>query len=342
MNLSFASPQYLYALLGILPLIILYIYTLDKRPATIRFSALRFFPPSPQGIRVWLRHIPFVLRTLAWGLLIFILARPVSSSGLHELEKSGINIVIALDISTSMKDQDLAPNRLEVAKAKAEQFIAKRSNDRIGLVLFGNEAFLQCPLTLDHQALTAFVQDINFVSDISSQTAIGNAITMAVIALKRGQHQSGRIAPTNTPPANSTSQVIVLITDGRNTSGELDPHTAAQLAASYGIKIYTIGIGQPAAAQPPTAQSHFYSQSLLNETTLRDVADLTGGQYFNVQNNRALELTFAAIDNLEKVTFYEKKHLLRAERYLPFALTLFGVIVLELLLSMFVLRKHPA
>ncbi|BBM88852.1 hypothetical protein COTS27_00539 [Spirochaetota bacterium] len=385
--ITFLQPAYLYGLIIVLPMILLYVFTIKRRSSALKFS-LFLMTGIPKGHRVYVRHLPFILRLVACVLLIIIIAQPVKSGGLHDLEKTGINIVLALDISTSMKEADLNPNRLTVAKAKAEQFIAKRTNDRIGLVVFGSEALLQCPLTLDHQALTAFVRDINFLQEISSQTAIGNAIAMGVIALNRGDRNpynrnpdsrtssktwelpsrvediaaltAGVAAISKQSPINATTQnattqkkrgskVIVLITDGRNTSTELDPITAAQIARAFGIKIYTIGIGEPAKNfypysnnTPQELQENFYAQSLIDETTLKELATLTSGKYFNVQDSQALELTFKEIDNLEKTTFNEKKYLVQNTRYLSFAYIVFIVFSLELVLANLYVRKRPS
>ena len=224
----FANPNYLYLLLLLIPMIGYYIYKLRKSQASLRVSSSEPFKVAGgTSLLVYMRHLPFVLRTLAVALLIVILARPQSTDNWSSSSTEGIDIMLAMDISGSMLAQDLKPNRLEAAKDVAASFINGRPNDNIGLVVFSAESFTQCPLTTDHTVLLNLFKDIQS-GMIQDGTAIGLGLANAVSRVK---------------DSKAKSKVIILLTDGSNNAGEIAPVTAAEIAKTFGIRVYTIGVG---------------------------------------------------------------------------------------------------
>ncbi|MDR1161305.1 MAG: VWA domain-containing protein, partial [Tannerellaceae bacterium] len=222
----FANPTYLYLLLLLIPLIGWYIWKLRKSQASLQVSSSQPFDlPGGRSLKVYLRHVPFVLRMLAVALLIIVLARPQSTNSWQNSSTEGIDIMLAIDISGSMLAQDLRPNRMEAAKDVAASFINGRPNDNIGLVVFSGESFTQCPLTTDHTVLLNLFKDIHS-GMIEDGTAIGLGLANAVSRIKDSQ---------------AISKVIILLTDGSNNMGEIAPVTAAEIAKTFGIRVYTIG-----------------------------------------------------------------------------------------------------
>jgi len=233
----FLHPEYLYLLLLLIPLIVWYVIRLSKAQASFKLASTQAFKEMKPDFRVYMRHLPFVLRLISIALIIIVIARPQSVSSWEETETQGIDIVMALDVSGSMLAQDLKPDRLQAAKKVAAEFITDRKNDNIGLVVFAGESFTQCPLTTDHKVLLNLLNDINF-GMIEDGTAIGSGLATAVNRLKESE---------------SKSRVVILLTDGTNNSGQIAPLTAAELARSYGIRVYTVGVGTKGMAPTPVS-----------------------------------------------------------------------------------------
>lgn len=280
-------------------------------------------------LRVYMRHLPFALRMIAIALIIVVIARPRSVNSWEETETQGIDIVMALDVSGSMLAQDLEPDRLLAAKKVASEFIADRPNDNIGLVIFAGESFTQCPLTTDHNVLLNLLNDIEF-GMIEDGTAIGLGLATSVNRLKNSE---------------SESRVVILLTDGTNNSGQIAPLTAADLARSYGIRVYTVGVGTKGMAPTPVNTPYgIRMQNMqvdIDEKTLTEIAAMTGGQYFRAQDTEGLRHVYEEIDEMEKYLISVQNVTRHKELFLPFALAALGLILLELLLRRTWLRSLP-
>lgn len=326
----FANPTYLYLLLLLVPLIGWYIYKLHKSQASLQVSSSEAFQlPGTSSWKVYMRHLPFVLRMLAIALLIVVLARPQSTNSWQNSSTEGIDIVMAMDISTSMLAEDLKPNRLEAAKDVAASFINGRQNDNIGLVVFAAESFTQCPLTIDHGVLLNLFKDIQ-PGIIQDGTAIGLGLANAVSRIKDS-------------PAKS--KVIILLTDGVNNTGEIAPVTAAEIAKTFGTRVYTIGVGtQGEAPYPiPTAFGVQYQNVPveIDEQVLKQIASTTGGQYFRATDNSSLKEIYSEIDQLEKTKISVQEFSKKQEEYKNWALLVFALLLIEVLLRNTVLRNIP-
>ena len=326
----FANPTYLYLLLLLVPLIGWYIYKLHKSQASLQVSSSEAFQlPGTSSWKVYMRHLPFVLRMLAIALLIVVLARPQSTNSWQNSSTEGIDIVMAMDISTSMLAEDLKPNRLEAAKNVAASFINGRQNDNIGLVVFAAESFTQCPLTIDHGVLLNLFKDIQ-PGIIQDGTAIGLGLANAVSRIKDSQ---------------AKSKVIILLTDGVNNTGEIAPVTAAEIAKTFGIRVYTIGVGtQGEAPYPiPTAFGVQYQNVPveIDEQVLKQIASTTGGQYFRATDNSSLKEIYSEIDQLEKTKISVQEFSKKQEEYKNWALLVFALLLIEVLLRNTVLRNIP-
>ncbi|HCC86153.1 MAG TPA: aerotolerance regulator BatA [Porphyromonadaceae bacterium] len=327
--MEFLHPEYLYLLLLLVPLTLWYIVRLSKAQASFRLASTDAFNEMKPGFRVYMRHFPFLLRLLSIALVIIVIARPQSVSSWEESETQGIDIVLALDVSGSMLAQDLQPDRLQAAKKVAAEFITDRSNDNIGLVIFAGESFTQCPLTTDHKVLLNLLNEINF-GMIDDGTAIGLGLATSVNRLKESQSQS---------------KVVILLTDGTNNSGQIAPLTAADLARSYGIRVYTVGIGTKGMAPTPVNTPFgIRMQNMpvdIDEETLTEIAALTGGQYFRAQDTEGLRQVYNEIDEMEKYLISVQNVTRRQELFLPWALAALALILLELLLRRTWLRSIP-
>lgn len=328
--MEFASPHNLFLLLFLIPLIIWYIYKLRNAQATFKMSSTSAFDGKMGGAKVYLRHIPFLLRLVALALVVIVIARPQSLNSSQKTRTEGIDIVMALDISGSMMAQDLKPNRLEAAKKVASDFIADRENDRMGLVIFAGESFTQVPLTTDHGVLLNLLHEVE-PGMIEDGTAIGLGLANAVNRLK---------------DSDSKSKVVILLTDGSNNRGQIAPLTAAELAKNYGIRVYTIGVGTRGKALFPV-YNQFGQQSLqymdvdIDEKMLTEIADMTGAKYFRAVDNESLRDVYSEIDQLEKTKISVNNVTQREELYLPYALLALGLILLELILRRTVFRSIP-
>ena len=327
----FANPSYIYLLLLLIPLIGWYFWKMRKNQASVEMSSSQAFDaPKAVTAKVYLRHVPFVLRMIAIALVIVILARPQSTNSWQNSSTEGIDIMMAIDISSSMLAQDLRPNRLEAAKNVAADFINGRPNDNIGLVVFSAESFTQCPLTTDHAILLNLFKNIQS-GMIEDGTAIGLGLANAVSRIKDSQ---------------AKSKVIILLTDGSNNRGEIAPVTAAEIAKTFGIRVYTIGVGTKGEAPYPFRLPGGMIQTQMipvdiDEPTLKQIATTTGGQYFRATDNASLKEIYSEIDQMEKTKISVREYSKKQEEYKNIALLLLALLLLELLLKHTLLKKIP-
>ncbi|MDH6355560.1 Ca-activated chloride channel family protein [Dysgonomonas sp. PH5-45] len=326
--MEFANPKCLFLLLLLVPLVVWYVVKLRHTQANFKLSSTSAFTRLPSSWRVSLRHLPFILRTLAIALVILVIARPQSVTSYEKSKSQGIDIVIALDVSGTMLARDFKPDRLEAAKSVAAEFIAARENDKIGLVVFGGESFTQCPLTTDRRVLLNLLRDVRY-GMIENGTAIGLGLANSVNRLK---------------DSKSKSKVIILLTDGSNNRGQIAPLTAAELAKGYDIRVYTIGVGTRGMAPMPVAVGSEFTQMEpvdIDERTLTEIASITGGEYFRATDNNSLKNIYNKIDEMEKYLISVNQVTRRKELFMPFAILALGLIVCELVLRRTTFRNIP-
>jgi Ca-activated chloride channel family protein len=326
---SFANPEYFYLLILIAPLVAWYIWREKKQYASYQVSSLGAFKMGASRWRIYSRHLVFIARILALSLLVVVMARPQSSRAWETQTTEGIDIIIAMDISGSMLARDFKPDRLEVAKETAQRFINGRPNDRIGLVIYAGESFTQCPLTTDHAVLINLIADIKS-GMVTDGTAIGMGLATSVSRLR---------------DSDAISKVIILLTDGVNNAGSIDPITAAEIAKTFGIRAYTVGIGShgeaPYPVQTPFGVQYQNMKTEIDEDLLRQIADLTDGRYFRATNKKALTDIYDQIDQLEKTKIEVKEYSKKQEEYLIFALAALALIFFEFLLRNTIFRTIP-
>lgn len=327
---NWVNPEYLYLLL-LLPLLAVWYWFRNKNNnPELHFSGLKVFEQMPRSPKSLVIHSLFVLRLLAIGLLIIAFARPQSVSTSQNIQIEGIDIVMALDVSGSMLARDFEPDRLEAAKAVASDFIAKRVNDRAGLVIFSGESFTQVPLTTDHAVIRNIFKEIKS-GMIEDGTAIGDGLATSVSRLQDSE---------------AISKVIILLTDGVNNSGSVDPLSAAEIAKMFGIRVYTIGVGSRGMAPYPV-QDQFgrvrmqQMEVQIDEQLLQKIAEMTGGHYFRAENNKKLQEIYAEIDKLEKSKIDVQDFRQKFELFLPLALAALVLFVLEILMRYLVLKRFP-
>jgi Ca-activated chloride channel family protein len=328
----FADPEYLY-LLAVIPLLVYWYWKRRaKGSGKIRFSDIHVIKRVGRTAKQRLRHSLFLLRLLFISLIIIDFARPQSGSQMRETTTEGVDIILALDVSSSMLAEDFKPkNRLEAAKKVAEEFIQGRQNDRLGLVIFAGESFTQCPLTLDYGVLMTLMQDIKVADQDWDGTAIGMGIVNAVNRLR---------------DSKAKSKVIILLTDGVNNRGEVDPVTASNIAAAIDVKIYTIGAGSHGTAlypvNDPLLGKRFVPMPVeIDEDVLKRIAANTKGRYFRATDTKKLSEIYAEIGELEK-TKIEVKEFTRYDEYFNFFLLIgLGLFVLEMILTNSIFRKLP-
>lgn len=327
--MTFANPLYLTLLILLVPLIAWYIIKLRKTQACFHLSTAASFEKMRPGMRVRLRHLPFVLRLLSIALIIVVLARPQATDSWEKSNTEGIDIMLALDVSGTMLSRDFKPDRLEAAKKVAAEFINDRPKDKIGLVIFAGESFTQCPLTVDQGILLNLLKEVKY-GMIDDGTAIGLGLANSVNRLKNSK---------------TKSRVIILLTDGSNNRGQIAPLTAAELAKSYGIRVYTIGVGSrgtaPAPVQTPYGIRYQNVPVDIDEHTLAQIANITGGEYFRATNNASLKNIYEQIDKMEKYRINVSKITKREELFLPFALLALALILAEFLLRRIYFRNIP-
>ena len=328
--MTFLHPELLWLLLLLPALLIIYIVWRRRQHASLRVPSLLFLRDMRGGLRVYLRHSLFALRLLVLGLIIVALARPQSSSSWSEDRVEGIDIMLTMDISTSMLAMDFQPNRVEAAKEVAMRFIANRPNDNIGLVVFAGESFTACPLTQDHATLINRLREMT-PGMIEDQTAIGSGLATAISRLK---------------DSKTKSKVIILLTDGANNTGNISPKMAADLAKTFGISIYTIGVGSGAGEAPYPIQTALgvVVRNMpvdLDEPTMRQIADVSGGAYFRATDNESLLAIYKKIDQLEKTKLSTRNYHTTYEEFFVFVLAAALLLLLEFILRSTVLRTNP-
>jgi Ca-activated chloride channel family protein len=329
MNYHFANPEYFYLLLLIPIFILIYILRRKKLKPSLNVSSTEIYSEFKPSIRQRLRHFWFILRCLSLVFFIIALARPQTISHTQNVTTEGIDIVLAIDVSTSMLAEDLKPNRIEAAKKTALDFIDKRPNDRIGLVIFSGESFTQCPITIDHDILKNLLNSITS-GMIEDGTAIGNGLATSISRIK---------------DSKAKSKVIIILTDGVNNMGSIAPITAAEIAKSFGIKIYTIGVGTigkaPYPIKTPFGIQYRNVDVEIDEPLMQRISNLTSGKYFRATNNKALERIYEEIDKLEKtktdiISFKSHK-----EEYFIFAFIGFIILITELLIRYIFIKTIP-
>lgn len=328
-DITFKNPGLFYLLAALIPMIVWYILRYRKNSASIRISSTSAVADLPITARHIFRHVPFVLQLASMVLFIVVLARPQSTSSWENVTTEGIDIVVSLDISTSMLAMDFSPNRLEAAKKVAMEFISGREFDRMGLVVFAGEAFTQCPLTTDRAVLLNLFRDIK-TGLIEDGTAIGNGLATAVARLKESE---------------AISRVVILLTDGENNRGEVAPLTAAEIAKTFGIRVYTIGVGSigtaPYPVQTPFGTQVQNMEVKIDEGMLKQIAQITDGRYFRATSNLKLAEIYKEIDQLEKSKIEVKEFSRRMEEYMPFALAGIFLLAVSLLLKNTLFQNIP-
>ena len=328
--MQFASPYFLW-LLAVIPLMVVYyVWRTRQGGASIQVSTIDGVAEAPRTVRYYLRHLPFALRCAAVALLIVALARPQSVDEGSTSNTEGIDIVLAIDISTSMLAQDLQPDRIQAAKQVAGNFITDRPGDRIGLVAFAGEAFTQSPLTTDQGTLQTLLGRLRS-GVVEDGTAIGNGLATAINRLRESE---------------AKSKVIILLTDGVNNRGEIAPLTAAEIAKAQGIRVYTIGVGTEGMAPYPAIDMFgnitFVNQKVeIDEKTLTAISDMTGGKYFRATDKAKLKAIYDEINQLEKSKVEVTEHVSYHELYLAWVLAALGLLLAEFLLANLVLKRIP-
>jgi len=327
-NMHFAQPLF-FALFALIPLLVYwYINPPLRLQGTMIVSSIKSFG-SGKSWKTVLRHALFVLRVLAIISIILALARPQTGSEQQITTGEGIDIVLCLDISGSMLAQDFTPNRMEAAKQVAAEFIDRRPTDRIGLVIFAGESFTMCPLTTDHAVLKNQLYNVQS-GLLEDGTAIGSGLATGVERLRSSQ---------------SKSKVIILLTDGEDNGGRLDPNTAKEIAKSFGVRVYTVGMGTegfaPVPVQTATGIIMQREKVSIDEKLLTQIADETGGKYFRAKDNESLSGIYKEIDQMEKSKFEVKTYTHFTEKFLPFVIAAVAFVLLEWILRLTLFRKFP-
>ncbi|MCD8281623.1 MAG: VWA domain-containing protein [Prevotella sp.] len=332
--MEFANKEYFILLLLLIPYVLWYFLYRRRNEPTMRVSDTSAYLDAPHSWRTRIIHLPMLLRCLVFTLIVIVMARPQTQDSWASRTTEGIDIMMAVDISTSMLAEDLKPNRMEAAKNVATQFISGRPNDNIGLTIFAGEAFTQCPMTTDHASLQNMLRsvrtDLSAKGLISDGTAIGMGLANAISRLK---------------DSKAKSKVIILLTDGANNCGEISPITAAQMAQALGIRIYTVGLGTNKVAPYPVPVAggvqYVNIPTEIDEKTLQTIASTAGGRFYRATNNKELRQIYDDIDKLEKTKLTVQKFSKRYDVFAPFAFAALVLLLLEVLLRTTVLRRIP-
>jgi len=324
-GIEFANPYFFLLLLVIIPVVAWRYFFRKKMQASLTVPTVAAIEKAGKTWKVRLRWMPACLLGLAYTLLVVALARPQSSFRLSDVEVEGVDIVLALDISGSMKAMDFRPNRLEACKKVAEEFIKGRPTDRIGLVVYAGEAYTQCPVTSDHNTLLGMLQKVKF-DIIEDGTAIGDGLGTAINRLRESE---------------AKSKIIILLSDGVNNSGYLDPYSAAEIAKNMNIKVYTIGAGTNGQAPYPTPYGTMMMNTEIDEQLLKAIAQETGGKYFRATNNDKLKAVYEEIDKMEKTILNETIYENKADAFFLFLFTGVLLFMVYLLLRYTVFRTYP-
>lgn len=332
--MEFVNKEYFLLLLLLIPYLIWYLLYKKSSEPTMRMSDTHAYQYAPKSLRVRLMWLPMMLRIIVFVLIVVILARPQTHNNWGSRTVEGIDIMLAMDVSTSMLAEDLKPNRIEAAKSVASEFISGRPDDNIGLTIFAGEAFTQCPMTTDHTSLINLLQNVR--TDIAARgliedgTAIGMGLANAVSRLK---------------DSKTKSKVVILLTDGSNNRGDISPLTAANIAKSLGIRVYTIAIGSKTMAPYPmqiggTVQ-YVNMRADVDVNTLSEIASTAGGHFYRATNTAELKKIYKDIDKLEKTKMDVKKYSKRYDVYQPFAIAALVVFLMEILFRLTVFRRIP-
>jgi Ca-activated chloride channel family protein len=330
-DIQFAEKQWFW-LMGLLPVMaVWYLFRIKKHEGEFNYSSFALFNKIKTSPKAKLRHSSFILRLFATALIIAALARPQSRSSWKDSKTEGIDILLSLDVSLSMLAKDFKPNRMDVAKDVMIDFIDARPNDRIGMVIFGGVAFTQCPLTSDHKVLKNMFPQVK-AGSLDQGTAIGLGLATAVARIK---------------DSKAKSKVIVFVSDGVNNVGEVAPLTAGDLAKTYGVRVYCIGVGskgkalQPVAIYAPGEYEYDYVDVDIDEKTMTQISEMTGGKYFRATDKESLVNIYKEIDKMEKTITSEKSFTNKAEHFLPLALAAAVLLLLEFILRFTFFKTVP-
>ena len=323
----FEYPGLLFLLIIPALLVARYIYLeLSGRRAHLRVSSIKPWKSGGSSVLSVLRHAPFVLRTIALCLIIIAIARPRSSSKIDKIDTEGIDIVLAMDVSTSMLARDFKPDRISAAKDIAVEFIAQRPSDRMGIVVFAGEAYTQCPLTTDRATLINLMKEVE-TGLITDGTAIGNGLATAIARMSS---------------SDAKSRVVILLTDGVNNTGEVAPMTAAEIAKTYGVRVYTIGVGAngmaPYPVMTPWGPDVQQMEVEIDEPLLKDIAAQTGGRYFRATDNTKLSEIYSEINRMEKARTTVDSFPIYKELFSGYALAALARLLLELIIRLLIRR----
>ena len=326
----FEYPHLLWLLVIPALLIVHYIYLeLCGRRPHLRVSDIRYWKAGGKSVLAYLRHAPMLLRTVALSMIIIAIARPRSSSKMDKIDTEGIDIVLAMDVSTSMLARDFTPDRISAAKDIAIEFISQRPSDRIGIVVFAGESYTQCPLTTDRATLINLMKEIQ-TGLIEDGTAIGNGLATAVARMQG---------------SDAKSRVVILLTDGVNNRGEITPRTAADIARTYGIRVYTIGVGANGTAPYPVITPWGVQMQdvevEIDEDLLKGIAETTGGRYFRATDNTKLSEIYSEINKMEKARTTIDSFPVYKELFMDFALVALICLFLEVVFNAFILKRLP-
>ena len=326
-NIEFTQP-YFFGLFILIPIMIFWYFRTQKtRTATIQVSTTA--AKGLSSFKTSIRHLPFIFRILAVSCIIIALAHPQTRDEQQKAEGEGIDIVLCIDVSGSMTAQDLTPNRLEAAKQVAIDFVNKRPTDRIGIVIFSGESFTQCPVTSDHAVLVSAIQNIRN-GLLEDGTAIGSGLSTSVDRLRS---------------STTKSKIVVLLTDGENNGGLIDPKTAKEIAKAFGIKVYTIGVGTDGSVQQPVNTGLgvvMQTQKVsIDEKLLTEIANETDGKYFRAKDNESLSSIYSTIDQLEKSKVEITNSIHYEDKFFPCVAAAILFLLIEVLLRYLVFRKFP-
>ena len=326
----FEYPKLLWLLVIPVLLVLHYIYLeLSERHPHLRVSTSVPWMASGRSFMAMLRHVPFILRIFALSMIIVAIARPRSSEEMERVDTEGIDIILAMDVSTSMLARDLTPDRISASKDIAIEFIAQRPTDRMGIVVFAGESFTQCPLTTDRATLINLMKDVQ-TDLIEDGTAIGNGLATAVARMK---------------DSDAKSRVVILLTDGVNNRGEISPQMAAEIAKTYGVRVYTIGVGKEGMAPYPVMTPWGVEvQNVkveIDEALLAEIAESTGGRYFRATDNTKLAEIYSEINKMEKARTTVDSFPIYKELFGKYALLALLAILLELVFNWFIIRRLP-
>ena len=325
----FEYPALLWLLVIPALMLVHYIYIeLSGRRPHLRVPDVKFWKAGGRSVLGVIRHLPFLLRTIALIMIIIAIARPRSSTKMDKIDTEGIDIVLAMDVSTSMLARDFTPDRISAAKDIAIEFISQRPSDRMGIVVFAGESYTQCPLTTDRATLINLMKEIE-TGLIEDGTAIGNGLATAVARMQN---------------SDAKSRVVILLTDGVNNSGEITPQTAADIAKTYGIRVYTIGVGAngtaPYPVMTPWGVQMQNVEVEIDENLLKNIAETTGGRYFRATDNTKLSEIYSEINKMEKARTTIDSFPIYKELFTGFALIALACLLLEVLIG-FIMRRLP-